>query len=204
MSQSDTSPVLLAESQVEIGAELFARVFRNAPDMKYLIGDNTRIQDQTILHYYQSIIRIGLLDGEVYTTPNLDGVAVWVSPENAQLNLGILFRTGFLKAILQMGLRPLGRFIRSASYLDNLQKQAISGPCWILVLLGVEPSKQGKGIGGMLIQPILACADAEGVSCYVESADERNLGFYKRQGFAIVKHGQVPKGGPEVWVMVRE
>lgn len=203
MSGSDTSPILLADSQVAQGAELFARVFQNAPDMQYFIGENA-VAESKILQYYQAIIRIGLLHGEVYTTSAMDGVAVWVSPENSQLSFGILIRTGFLKALVSMGARPLARFVRSARYLEKLQKQAISEPCWILVQIGVESARQGKGIGGLLIQPILTRAAAEGVSCYVESADERNLSFYTRHGFEIVNHGQVSRGGPPVWVMIRK
>lgn len=204
MSQLETSPVLLAKSQVEQGAELLARALQNAPDMKFLIGDNARMLDKVTLRFYQAVIRVGLLYGEVYTTPSMEGVAVWVSPENTNFTLGILFRTGFLTAILSLGFRPMLRFINSSNYVQKLQKQAISGPRWVLVYLGVEPSQQGKGIGGILIHPILARADADGVPCYVESANARNLTFYKRHGFEIVNHGQVPNGGPQVWIMVRK
>jgi len=165
MSQLETSPVLLAKSQVEQGAELLARALQNAPDMKFLIGDNARMLDKVTLRFYQAVIRVGLLYGEVYTTPSMEGVAVWVSPENTNFTLGILFRTGFLTAILSLGFRPMLRFINSSNYVQKLQKQAISGPRWVLVYLGVEPSQQGKGIGGILIHPILARADADGVPC---------------------------------------
>lgn len=204
MSQSDSSAVLLSASQVELSAKVLARAFQHAPDMKYFIGDDSRMLGKAALRFYQAVIRIGLLYGEVYTTPSMDGIAVWVSPENTRITFGILFRTGFLTATLSMGLGPLRRFISSSSYVETLQKQAISGPRWTLVYLGVESSQRGKGIGGILIRPILARADAEGLPCYVESADERNLSFYKKHGFAIVNHGLVPKGGPEVWVMVRQ
>ncbi len=204
MAQPESSSILLASSQVEQGAEILARAFQNAPDMKFFIGDNAKMLDEKTLRFYQAVIRVGLLYGEVYTTPSMDGVAVWTSPETNNFSLGILFRTGFLTAILSMGLKPMNRFMMATNYVQKLQEEAISGPRWVLVYLGVEPSKQGKGIGGLLIQPVLTRSDAEGIPCYVESADERNLTFYKRHGFSIIKQGQVPKGGPQVWIMVRE
>jgi GNAT superfamily N-acetyltransferase len=204
MPQAKIPPVLIIESQLARGADLFARVFQHAPDMKYLLGKISRPSEKKILNFYQAIIRIGMLYGEVYTTSTLDGIAVWSNPENSNLSFGVLFQTGFLKALISMGLRPSARFIRSASYLENLKKQAITEACWILVMLGVEPSQQGRGIGGVLIQPVLSRADIDRVPCYVESADERNLSFYKKHGFLIAKQGQVPNGGPQVWVMVRE
>jgi predicted N-acetyltransferase YhbS len=71
-------------------------------------------------------------------------------------------------------------------------------------MLGVEPSQQGRGLGGVLMQPILARADAEGVPCLLESMNERNLTFYKRHGFEVTAHGQIPNEGPQIWVMLRE
>lgn len=204
MSQADSSPVPLTTSQVEQAAAVLARAFQHAPDMKYFIGDDTRMLDKAALRFYKAVIRAGLLYGEVYTTPAMDGVAVWVSPENTDFSFGSLFRTGLLAAVLSVGLRPSVRFMSSASYVEKLQKKAISGPRWVLVFLGVEAEQRGKGIGGVLIQPTLARADADGVPCYVESADERNLSFYNRHGFEVIEHGQVPNSGPQVWVMVRE
>jgi ribosomal protein S18 acetylase RimI-like enzyme len=204
MSQTEPTPVLLAESKVEQGAELLARAFQDAPDMKFFIGDETKMLDKSTIRFYKAVIIGGLLYGKVYTTPSMDGIAVWASPETTNFSFGVLFRTGLLSALFSLGFRPMLRFINSSSYVQKLQHQVITEPRWVLIYLGIEPSQQGKGIGGILIQPILARADADGVPCYVESADERNLTFYKRHGFEIVNHGQVPNGGPQVWVMVRE
>jgi GNAT superfamily N-acetyltransferase len=204
MSQQPISPVHLDESQVEQAAQLLARVFQHAPDMTYLVGDDEKMLTRPVLRFYEAVIRIGLLSGEVYTTPSMDSLAIWTSPENNQFTFTMMLQSGLLKAILSMGLGPAVRFFRSSNYLEKFHKEAISRPHWILVFLGVEPSQQGKGIGGELIQPVLTRADAEGVPCYVESADERNHSFYKRHGFQIVRQSQVPQGAPMVWIFVRE
>jgi GNAT superfamily N-acetyltransferase len=203
MSVSETSPVLLLSSQVEKGAEVLARAMQHSPDMKYFIGDDSRMLEAPARRFYQSVIRIGLIHGEVYTTPSMLGIAVWVSPEHNSFTFGSMFRTGFLRAIVSMGFGPLRRFVRSSIFVEKLQKQAISVPHWTLVFIGVEPAYRGKGVGGKLIQPILARADSDGMPCYVESVDERNLTFYQRHGFEIVRDGQIPNGGPHVWILVR-
>lgn len=204
MSQQAISPVFLDESQVEQAAGLLARIFQHAPDMTYLVGDDEKMLTRPVQRFYEAFIRIGLLSGEVYTTPSMHGLAIWTSPENNQFTFRMMFQSKLLQAVFSMGLGPAVRFFRSSNYLERLHKEAISRPHWILVFLGVEPSQQGKGIGGELIQPILDQADAEGVPCYVESADERNHNFYKRHGFEIVKQSQVPNGATMVWIFVRE
>ena len=203
MSQSDTSAVLLASSQAEQGAELLARVFQHDPMIQYLLAEKATMLDKAV-RLYRAAIRMGLLYGEVYTTPAMDGVAIWVSPGKTDFSFGQMLRSGFLMAVLSMGLAPLGRFMGSANYVLTFEKQVITRPRWLLLFLGVEPSRQGKGLGGVLMEPVLARADAEGVPCYLESSNERNLTFYERYGFEVAAQGQIPKGGPPMWFMLRE
>ena len=70
--------------------------------------------------------------------------------------------------------------------------------------LGVEPDRQGQGIGSALIQPVLGRADAEGLPCYLETTKERNVTFYRRHGFDVVAEGDLPDLGPPFWTMRRE
>jgi predicted N-acetyltransferase YhbS len=74
---------------------------------------------------------------------------------------------------------------------------------WYLMVLGVDPAKQGSGIGGSLIEPVIARADAAGVFCYLETFTASNLRFYKRRGFRIAAGGNIPNGGPDFWAMIR-
>ncbi len=70
--------------------------------------------------------------------------------------------------------------------------------------IGVKPEFQGQGLGARLMQPILGLADAEQVPVYLESANERNLSFYQRLGFRIIRETRVPLRGPRLWLMLRE
>lgn len=204
MAKTEIDPIPLNEFQLAQGAMLLARVFQHAPDMTYLLGNESRAFQKRTLRFYQAIIRTGLLYGETYTSPELAGLAVWIKPENNNITLGILLRTRLLVSLLALGPGPATRFMKSANYLEKLQKEVISEPHWILIQLGVEPRKQGKGLGSWLVQPVLDKADAGGVPCYVESADERNLSFYKRHGFEVRRTGQVPGGGPQGWILIRD
>ena len=203
MSPSDMSPVPLKISQVEKGAELLAQVFQSDPMMEFLVADSSRMLNKP-KRFYQANIRIGLLYGEVYATPTMDGIAVWLGPGNTDFTFGQMLRSGLLLSTLSMGLKSLARFMQSYKVVMELTSQSISRPHWLLLFLGVEPSQQGKGIGGTLIQPILNQADAEGVPCYLESSNERNLTFYKRHGFKIVGDVQIAEDGPRMWAMLRE
>ena len=203
MLQSDTTPMSLATSQIEQGAAILARTFQHDPTMKYLITDSPKILKARI-RFYRASIRMGLLYGEVYTTRSMAGVTVWISPKNTNFTFGQLLRSGLLTATLSLGLKPLGRLMRSESYFEKVKKQTISRAHWSLFFIGIEPLQQGQGLGGILIQPILDRADAEGVPCYLISTNKRNLTFYKKHGFEVAVRGQVPNEGPQIWAMLRE
>ncbi len=54
------------------------------------------------------------------------------------------------------------------------------------------------------MRPVLAQADADGLLCYLETANPRNLPLYQRHGFQVVAEVDLPKGGPCIWTMKRE
>jgi ribosomal protein S18 acetylase RimI-like enzyme len=67
-------------------------------------------------------------------------------------------------------------------------------PHWYLAVLGVRPDRQGHGIGGALLEAGLARADADGLPCYLESSNPRNVGLYERHGFEITAEHWLPDG----------
>ena len=54
-----------------------------------------------------------------------------------------------------------------------------------------------------MLRPALARANAEGVPCYLEMQNVRNVRFYRKQGFRVVSDGEVPGHGLRVWTKLR-
>jgi len=189
-------------SQISRAAEALARAFQSDPMMTYITPDDTR-RASVLSWFFNTGIRYGQSYGEVYTTEPADGTAIWLSPGNTTMTLWRMLRTGMLAAPLKFGLAGFGRFMNIMDYAEKAHKQAAPGLHWYLLGLGVEPSRQGQGLGGALIQPILARADTEGLPCYLETVNEKNLPFYQKHGFKVAVEGQVPRGGPYLWAMVR-
>ena len=203
MSHTVTTHIPLGMSHIEQGAAVLARAFQYDPLMHYLYPDSVIIPNSPA-RFYQATIRMGLLYGEVQATPAMEGLAVWISPGNLDISFSSFFRCGFITAIISAGFRTMSRFIRMANYTEKVNKPILARPHWHLMMIGLEPSQQGKGLGSTLLQPMLARADEESLPCILESGNERNLTFYQRHGFEIAAHNQIPKGGPQIWVMVRE
>ncbi len=77
-----------------------------------------------------------------------------------------------------------------------------SGAFWYLHFAGCDPADQGKGLGAAAVRGGLERA-AGRLPVYLETATERNLGFYQGLGFAVTSEWRVPGGGPCFWSMLR-
>ena len=77
-------------------------------------------------------------------------------------------------------------------------------PHWHLFFLGVDPERQGQGVGSALMRPMLERLDREGTPVYLEASTERSRALYIRHGFVCLDEVRLPGGGPPLWRMWRE
>ena len=71
-----------------------------------------------------------------------------------------------------------------------------------LAMLGVDPSRQGRGLGARLIAPMLARCDDQGTLAWLESTNPGNHAFYRRMGFEVARQRSFP-GGPTLTFFAR-
>ena len=67
---------------------------------------------------------------------------------------------------------------------------------WYLHYLCVEPASQGRGIGSMLLRPLLERCDGDRLDAFLESSTERSAALYERHGFERSGHFRMPARGP--------
>ena len=200
-----TSPeiIRLLTKQARDAATVLARAFHNDPLMKYLIPDEAR-RAGWLPSLFSIVARYSLAYGEVYTTPALDGVACWLPPGETNPPFLRLARIGRRSPPLGMGLAGLRRYLRVAHYIEGIHSRMAPQTHWYLWALGVEPARQGRGLGGLLIQPVLARAGLENRPCYLETMNSANLPFYERHGFQVVSAGEAPGSHLRIWAMLRQ
>jgi ribosomal protein S18 acetylase RimI-like enzyme len=188
-------------------AQVLGRAFHNDPMSKYLVPDDAK-RARLLPIFFSIQVRYCLRYGEVYTMPGLDGVACWLSPGATGPTIGRLSRIalrspGIRRVPFELGLSGLRRYMDAERYTGDMHKRAAPGPHWYLWIIGVEPACQGKGIGGLLMQPILSRASAQGLPCYLETNNADNVPFYQKYGFRVVSDGEIPERGLRVWAMLR-
>ena len=103
-----------------------------------------------------------------------------------------------------LGAEAWDRFRVVYEAMDRAHVDAVFGSHWILQLIGVEPGRQGAGLGTMLLRPVLERADQGGEECYLETLEERNLPFYARLGFDVTSDALESASGLRYWCCVRQ
>ncbi len=196
-------PVPLVAHQHKQASEVMREAFHDDPLWKYLLPDDTR-RARAVSLSMSILVRYSLKYGKIYTTSTLDGVACWLPPGETTPSFIRLVRIGVRSAPLQLGLTGFRRYMAVENYGGKIHKSITPGKHWYLWGLGVKPSRQDLGIGGMLIQPVLALADIDRLPCYLETMNEKNVPFYEKYGFRVVNDGVVPRHGLRVWAMLRE
>jgi ribosomal protein S18 acetylase RimI-like enzyme len=139
-------------------------------------------------------------DGEVWTTHDLTGAALWAPPGKPRPGWGDLLH---LLPVLPY-LVGLGRSAPDAARLLSAADRARPKRAhWYLATLGTDPDRQGRGVGSSLVSTVLARVDRDGLPAYLESSKASNVPFYRRLGFEVRGEISAPSG-PTLWLMWRE
>jgi GNAT superfamily N-acetyltransferase len=193
----------LQAGQVPQASEVMGRAFFDDPLIGHFMPDGVR-RSRLITWFMGMSVIYGQRYGRVATTAGeVMGAAVWLPPGETLITPWRLLQVGALKALWRLGPAHLGRMMAAVNHFEALCQAAMTEPFWYLMTLGVDPDRQGQGIGGRLLAPVLAEADATGRPCYLETTQEKNLPFYERHGFTVVTTGFVPDHGPPYWTMRR-
>lgn len=194
--------VRLKESQLEAASDVFARAFLDDPLTTYIFPDDED-RDDLLFWYYSTIVQYGLYSGAVYTTTSCDGIAVWLPQGADEQRSDRLQQAGLLDAPDVLGGEALSRLVGVIGSLERARKRDVPPRHWYLPALGVDPSRQGQGIGGRLLREIFPQADADGVPCYLETFQPRNVPFYTRHEFVPVANEVEPVSGLRYWTFRR-
>jgi GNAT superfamily N-acetyltransferase len=180
-------------------ARTMALAFEDDPAGRWLFPDDATRVGRLERMFSEMALPDTLVHEETYTTAGHDGGALWVPPGEGEM--GLLDSLRQIPKIASIWRRGTPRALRAFSFMDANHPHE---PHYYLWLLGVDPAKQGRGIGTALMRPVLERCDAEGMPAYLEATSTRNRDLYLRNGFEVVDEVRWPGGGPPLWLMWRE
>ena len=185
----------------EAAAEALALAFADDPCWAHVLPEDGTRAEKLLAYFTSEIESLVPEYRELWVAEDGGGAAFWAPPGRWRVPLGMTLREGS-RMLGVFGRRlPIG--LRAQLRLENRHPR--SPQHWYLHYLGVEPRRQGRGLGGSLLRPVLDVCDRERIPAHLEASTERNRILYERNGFELTEVFDMPgRGGPPVRKMWRE
>ena len=175
-----------------------ARAFYDDPVQKWFFPDDRRRMARLNRVFALLGREIWFPHQLTYTTDRLAGAVVCIPPERWRMGFARRARLA-PRFAATIGLRDLPRAIRGFNLLESKHP---ARPHYYVAIIGVEPGRQGKGLGTALFGPLLERWDSEAADAYLEATSLRSRACYERLGFELLEEFSYPQGPPS-WTMWR-
>jgi GNAT superfamily N-acetyltransferase len=179
-------------------AAALTRAFADDPVTRWVYGGEAATSRWSERFFAWQLRRLMPQDVSWTTADGAGGAALWALPDQWRESARETF--GLVRLTFRGVLPRLPRILRG---LGQVEVRHPSERHLYLAVLGVDPSRQGQGVGSQLIRAGLDLCDREHLPAYLETGKEQNLAFYGRHGFQVVDRVELPKG-PPVWFLWRE
>lgn len=177
-------------------AALLSRAFADDPAMSWIFP-NPAVRARKLPSLFKLLYDEDAAHGVRLMTAGGEAATLWRSPGQAQTPPSTMLRSA-LPMLATFGF-ALGRALAVANAIDaHFPKH----PFWYLHIAGCDPAHQGKGLGKAAVQAGIDRMGGSGLPFYLETATERNLGFYQALGFRVTDEWRVGRDGPLFWSML--
>lgn len=176
-------------------AAILARAFVDDPALVWILPD-AGARARRLPKFFAMLFDSGAT-GVRLTTTDATAATLWRGPGQAATPSGELLRYAW-PLLTTFGF-ALGRALQLA---DAIDAHFPTHPFWYLHIAGCDPAHQGRGLGKAAVRAGLDRMGGSGLPYYLETATERNVGFYQSLGFRVTGEWRVSDDGPRFWSML--
>lgn len=142
--------------------------------------------------------------GGVEVVGDVDAVAGWVPGHRLVLTPADLVRTGLVATPARLGAAATLRLERHERPSERRLTAALTDTTAYLWVIGADPRQHGRGHGHAVLGAALDAMRGWGYDrCLLRTDDEVNVGWYRRQGFAVVERLDDLASGLPAWILAR-
>ena len=181
-------------------ADTLARAFHDDPGFSHLLPDPSDRTDRLRGFFETELRGTGISLERTWTTDDLSGAAIWMPPDKWRVPITTTLRE--LAPMTRVFGRRLPLAFRSRMRMEARHPK--KPPHGYLLMMGVAPERQGRGLGTALLEPGLGALDKDRAPAYLEASSTRSRELYRRIGFEVTGQLDLPSGGPPLWLMWRE
>jgi ribosomal protein S18 acetylase RimI-like enzyme len=180
--------------------EILATSFVTDPISAWIfpVGDEERARRHP--RFFRPFVDLALAEGQVYTTSDDAGVALWLNVDVTAPPAGGDDGAAFSQRVLE----ACGEFGKQFQILDEMfsAHHPSVEPHAYLMFVGVHPDRQNEGVGTALLCDRFLELDGNRTPTYLEASSLGNRRLYTRLGFDTICTLTLP-GGPDLWPMWR-
>ena len=194
----------VGKDQIDVAAGVLARAFHLDPPMVYTLPDAVE-RARVLPSFLKTFVNYASMYGEPLTTAGkIEAVALWLPLDDLSDTPEQDHKAGIDQIPAIFGREAFKRLMHIARVSERFHHHAAQGKHLYLQFLAVEPARQGRGLGSSLIRAMTDRADAEGLQCYLDTFQPRNVPLYQKHGFKIVIEEVEPNSGVRGWGFLRE
>lgn len=193
---STTSPPIstVAAADNERAVATIVTAFSGDPAMRWVFPD----PQQYLTHGPEFVRRFcgKAFDGEsAYAVEGFMGAALWLRPGEEPDE----------ESLVELLMRAVPEEDQEKVFglFEEMDKYHPHEPLWYLPMIGVDPARQGMGLGSALLTYCLAEVDRESKPAYLEATSERSRDLYARHGFEVIAEVQAADS-PTMFGMLRK
>ncbi|HRC54710.1 MAG: GNAT family N-acetyltransferase [Myxococcales bacterium] len=179
--------------------DVLVESFAADPICNWMVRSDAR-RGQAFRTFFQMWLRMrSFADGEVLTTEEGRSAFIWLP--SSKLHATFIQQLRSASSVVSFtGWRQVRRLL---GFFDQAAKQHPKEPHLYLQFLGVHQEDRRKRVAAALMNHVLSRADREGLPCYAETSEPRNLDIWRR--FGLLQTGEIlVDGAPPVWTMLRK
>jgi GNAT superfamily N-acetyltransferase len=181
-------------------ARVLAASFADDPVLTHLFPVSIRYRASRLRRFFRLEAARSRRRGGCWVTDDGTAASVW-SPPGRWASTRWEDATQGPGAMVALG-RQLGRAQRARTDMETPHRELPDH--WYLLYVGVDPARQGRGLGSEVMRPVLEECDRTGTPAYLEATCERNRNLYLRHGFTDRGILPLPDGGPTMFRMWRD
>lgn len=188
----------LTRAQLRYFAKMATESYANDPVHIY-INKNENLRKKFTYHFMIERLATSSREDIIYIDEENRGICIWRDAHNEYDTLDFLMYPNWVFLLLY-----LPKTIKMLMAYGHLDSKVFPENTLIISPVFVDPKHQGKGIASKLIRQGIEDLTAKGYKLGLEAQDIRNVKFYEKLGFKVIKHDHWKRENIDNYYMMYE
>jgi predicted N-acetyltransferase YhbS len=172
----------LTRKQLKYFAKMAAEAYVNDPVHSY-VTKNEKLRKKIVYHFMIERLSTSAREDIIYIDEENRGICVWREAYNEYSVLDFLRCPNWFFLYLYWP-----KTIKTLMAYSHLDVKVFPENTLIISPVFVDPMHQGKGVASALIRQGISDLTAKGYKLGLEAQDIKNVKFYEKLGFKVIKH----------------